>query len=265
MFVVPRFYDLGMGSDSVSPDRVRGYPLVPLHRTTNRHLGLLGKRVFDIVVSGLGLLVLSPLLMLVAAVVKIASPREPVLFRQQRIGQGGRTIEILKFRSMRTGATSDEEWMEDAETRVTRVGSFLRASSIDEVPQLISIFRGDMSLVGPRPERPFFVEQFSRDIPGYDDRHRMPVGLTGLSQIVGLRGNTSITERAKIDNIYIDQWRFRWDLEIMAKTVWAIIRSSKYAEDAAEVQERLNAVLSPEVDAAIKRQSELVVVDRPDR
>lgn len=248
VFVVPRFYDLGMGSDSVSPDRVRGYPLVHLHRTTSRQLGLLGKRVFDASAAGLGLLVLSPLFLVVAAAVKATSPREQVFFRQERVGQGGQSIEILKFRSMTTSATSDEQWVGEAEARVTRLGSFLRKSSIDEIPQLISILKGEMSIVGPRPERPHFAKQFSREIPGYSSRHRMPVGLTGLSQIVGLRGDTSIAERAKIDNIYIDQWRFRWDLEIIVKTAWAIVRSSRYAEDAVAVEERLRARSDPSLD-----------------
>lgn len=239
VFVVPRLFELGMGMDSVSPDRVRGYPLTQLDRVSHREFGLLGKRMFDVSVAGLALVLLSPLLLLVAFLVKVTDPSGPVFFRQDRVGRYGERFSLLKFRSMRQSSKSDSEWMGEAETRVTRLGSFLRRSSLDEIPQLINVVRGDMSLVGPRPERPHFVEEFSATVPGYVDRLRMPVGLTGLAQIVGLRGDTSIEQRAKYDNIYIEQWRFLWDIEILVKTIAAILRADSYAED----QDRVDRLL----------------------
>ena len=239
VFVVPRFFDLGSGMDSVAPDRVRGYPLTQLDRVSHRELGLAAKRVFDVTVSGLTLLVLAPLLLVIAAAVKLSDRKGPVFFKQERVGLYGEPIDVLKFRSMRVSEASDTEWMGEAEARVTRVGSLLRRTSLDEIPQLINVFRGDMSLVGPRPERPVFVEEFSASIPGYGDRHRMRVGLTGLAQIVGLRGDTSIEQRVKYDNIYIDQWRFTWDVEILIKTVMAVLRADSYAAEEQAVERLL--------------------------
>ena len=229
VFVVPRFFDLGSGMDSVAPDRVRGYPLTQLDRVSHREFGLVAKRVFDVVVAGLALLVLLPLFLVIAVAVKLSDRKGPIFFKQVRVGLYGELINVLKFRSMRVSEASDTEWMGDAEARVTRVGALLRRSSLDEIPQLINVVRGDMSLVGPRPERPGFVEEFGASVPGYDDRHRMRVGLTGLAQIVGLRGDTSIEQRVKYDNIYIDQWRFTWDVEILIKTVMAVLRADSYA------------------------------------
>ena len=223
VFVVPRFFDLGSGMDSVAPDR-RGYD-----RVSHREFGLVAKRVFDVVVAGLALLVLLPLFLVIAVAVKLSDRKGPIFFKQVRVGLYGELINVLKFRSMRVSEASDTEWMGDAEARVTRVGALLRRSSLDEIPQLINVVRGDMSLVGPRPERPGFVEEFGASVPGYDDRHRMRVGLTGLAQIVGLRGDTSIEQRVKYDNIYIDQWRFTWDVEILIKTVMAVLRADSYA------------------------------------
>ena len=236
VFVVPRFFDLGSGMDSVAPDRVRGYPLTQLDRVSHREFGLAAKRVFDVLVAGLALLVLAPLLLAIAAAVKLSDRKGPVFFKQDRVGLYGELINVLKFRSMRVSEASDNEWMGDAEARVTPVGALLRRTSLDEIPQLINVVRGDMSLVGPRPERPVFVEEFSASVPGYHDRHRMRVGLTGLAQIVGLRGDTSIEQRVKYDNIYIDQWRFTWDVEILVKTVMAVLRADSYAAEEQAVE-----------------------------
>ena len=135
--------------------------------------------------------------------------------------------------------SSDTEWMGEADARITRVGSLLRRTSLDETPQLINVVRGDMSLVGPRPERPVFVKEFSELLPDYRDRHRMRVGLTGLAQIVGLRGDTSIEQRIKYDNIYVDQWRFSWDIQILVKTVVAVLRADHYAAEEQAVEQLL--------------------------
>ena len=239
VFIVPRFFDLGSGMDSVAPDRVRGYPLTQLDRVSHREFGLAAKRVFDVVIAGLALLLLSPLLLLIGAAVKLSDREGPVFFKQERVGLYGEPINVLKFRSMRMSEASDTEWMGEADARITRVGSLLRRTSLDEVPQFINVVRGDMSLVGPRPERPGFVEEFNASIPGYADRHRMRVGLTGLAQIVGLRGDTSIEQRVKYDNIYIDQWRFAWDVEILVKTVTAVLRAGRYAAEEQAVEQLL--------------------------
>ncbi|MED5329134.1 MAG: exopolysaccharide biosynthesis polyprenyl glycosylphosphotransferase, partial [Actinomycetota bacterium] len=239
VFIVPRFFDLGSGMDSVAPDRVRGYPLTQLDRVSHREFGLAAKRVFDAAVAGAALLVLSPLLLVIAAAVKLSDRKGPVFFKQERVGLYGEPINVLKFRSMRVSEASDTEWMGEADARITRVGSLLRRTSLDEIPQLINVVRGDMSLVGPRPERPVFVEEFSKLFPDYHDRHRMRVGLTGLAQIVGLRGDTSIEQRVKYDNIYIDQWRFTWDIEILIKTVVAVLRADHFAAEEQAVERLL--------------------------
>ena len=233
VFVVPRFFEMGLGADVFASDRARGYPLVRLQRSAHPQVSIRLKRMFDVAVAGAILFVASPVMLLVAALVKSTS-RGPVLFAQERIGQHGRPILIHKFRSMASSANSDTEWT--AEARVTRLGAWLRRLSLDELPQLYAVLRGDMSLVGPRPERPAFVDRFGAELPDYDDRHRMPVGMTGLAQIVGLRGDTSIAERIKYDNLYIDQWSFAADLQILGQTVTAIVRQGSTAQTAVEVE-----------------------------
>lgn len=217
---VPRFYGMGMGLDSMSPDQARGYPLVRLQRSAHPRLSIRLKRLLDVSVAGSLLVVAAPVMVAVALAVRLSGPG-PILFAQERVGQFGRPIVVRKFRSMTASASSDTEWT--ADSRVTRIGRLLRRTNVDELPQLFSVLAGDMSLVGPRPERPAFVEHFRHRIPEYDDRHRMPVGLTGLAQVAGLRGDTSIAERVKYDNLYIDQWCLRSDLEILLRTVTAIL------------------------------------------
>lgn len=226
VFIVPRLFELGVGLDSLSPDRVRGYPLVRLQRSAHPRLGLLLKRVFDIVFSAVGLLLNAPVILLAALMVRLTSAG-PAFFGQERVGRHG-TFTVWKLRSMRHDDSIEHAWT--AGDRVTPVGAFLRRTAIDELPQLWNILSGDMSFVGPRPERPEFVAKFSSAFPDYNDRLRMPPGLTGLSQIVGLRGDTSIAERLKYDNLYIDQWSFSGDMQILVKTLWALLRSSSYEQ-----------------------------------
>jgi lipopolysaccharide/colanic/teichoic acid biosynthesis glycosyltransferase len=233
VFIVPRFYEMGLGMDSMTPDRVRGYPLVRLQRAAHPRVSLRVKRFMDVAVAGSVLVVSAPVLMVAAVAVRLSSSG-PIFFGQERVGQDGRRIMVYKLRSMTVSGRSDTEWTADA--RVTAAGKFLRRSNIDELPQLWSILRGDMSLVGPRPERPAFVEKFRAEVPNYDDRHRLPVGLTGLAQIVGLRGDTSITERVKYDNLYIDQWSLGTDLQILAKTVVAVVRQTSYRHRATTLE-----------------------------
>ncbi len=148
-----------------------------------------------------------------------------MIFRQVRVGRDGRLFEVLKFRSMRPEAPgeADVRWSIAADERVGPVGRFIRRTSLDELPQLFNILRGDMTIVGPRPERPHFVEQFSGEWPHYTYRHRVPVGLTGLAQVSGLRGDTSIDERARYDNYYIENWSLWLDVKVILRTVRQVL------------------------------------------
>ena len=184
---------------------------------------LRAKRTFDIVVSLVVLSLTLPLLALGALAVALTS-KGPILFCQRRIGQHGRPFDLLKLRSMELNPDSDTTWNVRADVRVTRVGRVLRRTSLDELPQLFNVLKGDMSLVGPRPERPFYVLQFEKSVPRYQDRHRAPVGLTGWAQIHGLRGNSSIDDRVRFDNIYIEHWSIWRDLSILARTFSAMLR-----------------------------------------
>jgi lipopolysaccharide/colanic/teichoic acid biosynthesis glycosyltransferase len=165
----------------------------------------------------------SPFLLAVAVAVKLSSPG-PVLFRQRWVGEGGREILVPKFRTLRVNHDSDTRWSVDDDPRVTNVGRLMRRTSVDELPQLWSVLKGDMSLVGPRPERPVFVKRFNADVWGYGDRHRVPVGLTGWAQVHGLRGDTSITERARFDNQYIEHWSLWRDFVVLLRTLGEVIR-----------------------------------------
>jgi len=223
MYIIPRFFELGLQAAPRDVDMVWGYPLVRLRRSTMRASGRAAKRAFDSGVAALMLLLLSPLYGLLALAVKVTSPG-PIYFRQRRIGKNGHEVEVLKFRSMRVNEESDTQWSVNDDDRVTKIGRIMRKTSSDELPQLWNVLRGEMSLVGPRPERPFFVEQFEQEVPRYGDRHRVPVGLTGLSQVKGLRGDTSIEDRAWFDNHYIENWSVGGDLMILARTAGAVIR-----------------------------------------
>jgi exopolysaccharide biosynthesis polyprenyl glycosylphosphotransferase len=223
MYIIPRFFELGLQAAPRDVDMVWGFPLVRLRRSTMRSSGRAAKRAFDSSIAAFMLLVVAPIYGMLALAVKVTSPG-PVYFRQRRIGKNGREVEILKFRSMRVNNESDTQWSVDDDDRVTKIGAIMRKTSLDELPQLWNVLRGDMSLVGPRPERPFFVEQFEQEVPRYADRHRVPVGLTGLAQVSGLRGDTSIEDRAWFDNHYIENWSVGGDLVILARTAGAVIK-----------------------------------------
>ncbi|WP_395308260.1 sugar transferase [Mycobacterium sp. AMU20-3851] len=200
---------------------------IPIMRIRNPNLGgpaRLIKRVFDIAVSATALLVLLPVLALAALAVRIEGG-PGVIFRQIRVGRDGKTFELLKFRSMRPAneAESQTQWSVAEDSRVGRVGRILRSTSIDELPQLWNILRGDMTLVGPRPERPHFVQQFSTQFDRYAHRHRVQVGLTGFAQVSGLKGDTSIADRARYDNFYIENWSLWLDIKIIIRTFRAVV------------------------------------------
>ena len=215
---VPRFWELSALPSARRVDDLWGIPLVHLRRPAQRLLRRVAKRAFDLAVAGVLLLVAAPVLAAAALAVKLSSPG-PVLFRQRRIGLWGREFQILKFRTMLVNGESDTLWSVEHDGRVTGIGKLLRRTGLDELPQLLNVIRGDMSLVGPRPERPRFVREFRSSVRGYDDRHRMPVGVTGWAQVHGLRGDTSIPDRARFDNAYIEHWSFWRDLVIMARTI----------------------------------------------
>ncbi len=223
--VVPRFFDNGVAPVGPDTDDVRGVPLYRVRQSALRKPAWVLKRALDIVVAGTVLVLASPLLIVFAIAVKLSSPG-PVLFRQGRIGQRGREIMVPKFRTLRVNHDSDTQWSVDDDPRVTFIGRILRRTSIDELPQLWTVLKGDMSLVGPRPERPLFVKRFSADVWGYGDRHRLPVGLTGWAQVHGLRGDTSITERARFDNQYIEHWSLWRDIVVLVRTVAEVLRGA---------------------------------------
>lgn len=215
--VAPRLPQLGTAPAHPSMDWLWTAPLMRLPENPQRTAAWKIKRVADVTLATLALVVLAPLFIALAIAIKLTS-RGPVLFRQTRVTKGGRQFELLKFRSMPVNDSSDRRWGSE-EIKPTRLGTFIRATGLDELPQLINIARGDMSLVGPRPERPFFMERFAREIPGYADRHRVPAGLTGWAQVHGLRGDTSIEERAMFDNEYIEYWSLWRDVVILVRTV----------------------------------------------
>jgi exopolysaccharide biosynthesis polyprenyl glycosylphosphotransferase len=222
--LVPRFFELGVAPQGSHTDDIWGIPLVRLRRSALRTTAWRTKRAFDLVVGTLLFVALSPLFALAALAVRLSGPG-PIFFRQQRIGQRGQVFEVLKFRSMRENADSDETWAVDGvDGRITPVGRVLRRTGIDEVPQLLNVLRGEMSLVGPRPERPFYVARFGEEVPRYADRHRVPVGITGWAQVHGLRGDTSIPERIRLDNHYVEHWSLWTDIVIVVRTVKTLFR-----------------------------------------
>jgi len=196
-----------------------GLPIVNLQSVGVLGINALAKRAFDVILSALFLLLLAPLLLLVAALVKLGSSG-PVLYRQERVGLDGKPFWMLKFRTMRDGAEPDgPRFAEPQDPRVTSLGALLRRTSIDELPQLLNVLAGDMSLVGPRPERPVFIDKFRRHIPRYQLRHMVKAGMTGWAQIHGLRGQTSIEKRVEYDLYYIEHWSLLLDLRILARTL----------------------------------------------
>ncbi|HVC34018.1 MAG TPA: undecaprenyl-phosphate glucose phosphotransferase [Chloroflexota bacterium] len=207
---------------------LNGLPLISVKDVALRGWNLALKRAMDILGSAAALVVLSPAMLLIAALIKLSSPDGPVFLIQERVGLDGRPFPIIKFRTMRPDAEKQTGavWATPNDPRRTTVGGVLRRYSLDELPQLINVLVGDMSLVGPRPERPVFVEQFRRTIPRYFDRHREKAGITGWAQVNGLRGNTSIEERTAYDVWYIENWTLWLDVKILLKTVFVVFSDS---------------------------------------
>jgi exopolysaccharide biosynthesis polyprenyl glycosylphosphotransferase len=227
--LIPRLYETI--NERSTLDHVGGLPLLSLRSVDPRGWQFAVKHTMDRGVALIGLLLASPVLALLTLAVKISSPG-PILFRQRRVGRDGHEFDLLKFRSMRMApAPTSFELLEgcapggvEGDDRRTLIGRFLRETSLDELPQLINVLKGDMSLVGPRPERPEFVARFSRDVARYEDRHRVKSGITGWAQVHGLRGQTSIADRVEWDNWYIQNWSIRLDLRILLLTVLELLR-----------------------------------------
>ena len=217
-------------SDSLSVTDLNGLPTVSVRTIGLRPVDRAVKRAMDIAFSTVVLIAFAPVMLVIAALVTITS-RGPVFYVQERVGQDGRHIQVLKFRTMRADAEahSGPVWASQDDPRRTRVGKVLRRYSLDELPQFINVLLGEMSIVGPRPERPFFVEQFRQTIPAYMARHHEKSGITGWAQVNGLRGDTSVEERTRYDLYYVENWSILFDVKIMAKTLLHIFRRDNNA------------------------------------
>lgn len=202
-------------------DELDGLPIVSLQESPLYGWNSFFKRAFDLVLGTLILAIVSPVMLAISILVKMTS-EGPILFRQERIGMDGRSFYILKFRTMRKDAENETGpvWAEENDPRRTKVGAFLRKTSLDELPQLFNVLKGEMSLVGPRPERPNFVEEFRNRIPLYMLRHKIKAGITGWAQVNGWRGNTSIEKRIEHDLYYIQNWSIVFDIRILWVTLW---------------------------------------------
>ena len=225
IFFVPRLFELSSASREM--DHVWGVPLVRLRRAAFRSRTWQVKRVLDVLLAGTALIALLPVMAVCALAVRLEGG-PGIFFSQERVGLDGRAFKVWKFRSLRpsTEAESQTTWTIAHDARLGPVGRVLRKTSLDELPQLWNIIRGDMSIVGPRPERPHFASRFAESFPRYDARHRVPAGLTGWAQVHGLRGDTSIEDRARFDNYYIENWSLWTDAKIVVRTIGQVVRGS---------------------------------------
>jgi Undecaprenyl-phosphate glucose phosphotransferase len=233
VYFLPVIYGFFKSPRQIEP--VGSLPVINIHSTPlDNRFNAFMKRVID-VLGSLALILLTAPIMLAAAVgVKISSPG-PIFFRQERVGKMGKRFVMLKFRSMRVNVDSEKGWTKGNDPRKTRFGTFIRKTSIDELPQLFNVLFGTMSLVGPRPEVPHFVEYFRERIPLYMVKHYVKPGMTGLAQIKGLRGDTSISERISADISYIEGWSLLLDIQILLKTPFRMLnRSEIYTKGSGE-------------------------------
>jgi exopolysaccharide biosynthesis polyprenyl glycosylphosphotransferase len=203
-----------------------GLPIISLQTSPLHGWNSCLKRIMDLSIGGLALVFFSPLMALIALVIRLTSSG-PIFYRQERMGLDGRRFQILKFRTMVKNAEqgTGPVWAAANDPRITPFGRILRATSLDELPQLINVLRGEMSLVGPRPERPTLIQYFRKSIPGYMLRHKVKAGMTGWAQVNGWRGNTSLESRIQHDLEYIGNWSIKRDLKILALTVFGGFRS----------------------------------------
>ncbi len=223
VFLVPDMYRIHVSRMRLK--EIAGLPFISVREVGLSGMDRIVKRGFDLLFSAGALLALSPLLLLLGVLVK-SSSKGPVLYRQERLGRDNRPFDMLKFRTMKADAEGDSGpvWTVENDPRRTAIGSFLRRYSLDELPQLFNVLRGDMSMVGPRPERAHFAEEFQDTVPRYLERHRVRSGLTGWAQVNGLRGNTPIEDRTIYDLHYVENWSLGLDLRILLRTVKSVIR-----------------------------------------
>jgi exopolysaccharide biosynthesis polyprenyl glycosylphosphotransferase len=223
LWVVPRLW--GSRPHGGVGDHIGAIPIAQVRDTTLSGARYAVKRGVDILFASVALILLSPLF-LFCALATLLDGGHDIFFRQERIGRYGKPFQVIKFRTMRPldEKESQTTWSIANDRRVSVTGRFLRRTSLDELPQLWNILRGDMTVVGPRPERPYFVEQFTAEYPEYAMRHRVPVGLTGLAQVSGLRGDTPISDRARFDNYYIENWSLWLDIKVVLRTLKEVLR-----------------------------------------
>lgn len=202
-------------------DDLDGLPIVSLQGSPLYGWDRIIKRMFDLVIGSFLLIVMAPVMSFIALLIKLTSPGA-VFYRQERVGMDGHSFQILKFRTMKVDAENETGpiWAKENDPRRTKIGAFLRKTSLDELPQLFNVLKGEMSLVGPRPERPIFVEEFRKRIPSYMLRHKIKAGMTGWAQVNGWRGNTSVEKRIEHDLYYIQNWSIGFDLKILFMTLW---------------------------------------------
>ena len=215
---------LELMTSRVRIQELQGIPFIKLKDIPMTTWNRISKRLFDIVIASLVLIIASPVMLIIACLIKLTS-RGPVLYTQERVGLDGVVFTLYKFRSMKINAEQESGPVRNkkGDTRTTPIGKILRRTSLDELPQLWNVLMGQMSVVGPRPERPFFVEQFKVQIPKYLERHRVKVGMTGWAQVNGLRGDVPIESRTKYDIYYVENWSLVFDLKIILKTIRAVI------------------------------------------
>lgn len=222
VYVVPRLFELGLDT-AHSVDHLWGVPLLRLTRAPFRSRSWTVKRILDVTFAGTALVLLSPLLLAIVLGLRV-SVGPGALFRQTRVGLDGQPFQIVKFRTLKPRPeATPTTWSVADENSMSTLGRFLRRSSLDELPQLWNVLRGQMSLVGPRPELPRYVSQFVRSQRGYDARMRVPAGITGWAQIHDLRGATSLEDRVRFDNFYIEHWSLRRDIKIAIRTVGSML------------------------------------------
>jgi putative colanic acid biosysnthesis UDP-glucose lipid carrier transferase len=221
---VPDIYSFHLLNHSVT--EVAGLPVISLTETPMSGINRVIKAIEDYALAALLVALASPLMLAIAIGIKLSS-KGPVLYRQQRVTWNGEVFEMLKFRTMPVTAeeSTGPVWARRGEARATPFGAFLRRTSLDELPQLLNVLRGEMSLVGPRPERPQFVEQFRSQIPGYMQKHLVKAGITGWAQVNDLRGDSDLGQRIQYDLFYIDNWSLWFDLRILFLTLWHILTS----------------------------------------
>jgi Undecaprenyl-phosphate glucose phosphotransferase len=215
--IIPDLYQFASIGGAI--EEFEGLPVISLQGSPLDGINMVSKRGLDLAIASCALLIFSPLMALIAVLVKLTS-RGPILFKQERVSFDGSRFKIVKFRTMYQDAeAAGPGWTTPGDGRVTPLGRFLRSTSLDELPQLFNVLRGDMSIVGPRPERPVYIKEFRQRIPRYMLRHKVPAGITGWAQVHGWRGDTSIDKRIEYDLYYIENWSLLLDLKIVFMTV----------------------------------------------